>query len=180
MEALFNKISSDINVPITYAGNVVRNIAEWTVGAKPFLGDSWGEFTKTIGGNFIEIGNILSKGGKQLFASPVTVFKSLGEKFETVGQDIITSIDGGLGGTINDITSLIKKPFADFDNTMGSIGKTISERATTVKDTVKKAVTSIWESKLIIFLRIFYSDIIINYSDFFFNNTNDKYLFLRF
>jgi hypothetical protein len=33
---------------------------------------------------------------------------------------------------------------------MGSIGKTISERATTVKDTVKKAVTSIWESKLII------------------------------
>jgi hypothetical protein len=40
--------------------------------------------------------------------------------------------------------------------------------------------TSIWESKLIIFLRIFYSDIIINYSDFFFNNTNDKYLFLRF
>jgi hypothetical protein len=48
-----------------------------------------------------------------------------------------------------------------------------------VKDTVKKAVTSIWESKLIIFLRIFYSDIIINYSDFFLitqmiNNNNNN------
>lgn len=147
MEALFNKISADINVPITYAGNVVRNIAEWTVGAKSFLGDRWGEFTKTIGGNFIDISNILSKGGKQFFASAVTVFKSLGEKFETVGQDIMTSIDGGLGDTVNDITSLIKKPFADFDSTMGSIGKTISEGATTVKDAAKKAATSVWESK---------------------------------
>lgn len=144
---MFGKISNGNYRPITYAGEVMKEIAQWAVGAKDFLGDRMGPFLKNIGEDLLEVAKVLIKGGKYIASPAANAFQTLGGTIANAGREIIQSISGGVNNVITDIKGLVGKPFEDFENAMKTFRQTVSEKAPVVLNAIKDAVLPVWESK---------------------------------
>lgn len=147
-EVVLNKISVGNYRPITYAGEVLKEIAQWAVGAKDFLGDRLGPFLNNIGDDLLEVAKVLIKGGKYIASPAADAFKSLGGTIANAGREIIQAISGDVTNVIGDIKGLIGKPFEDFENALKTVRQTVSEKAPVVLNTIKDAVLPVWERTL--------------------------------
>ncbi|XP_071129970.1 uncharacterized protein [Mytilus edulis] len=147
-EEVFNRISNGNYRPITYAGEVMKEIAQWAVGAKDFLGDRMGPFLKNIGEDLLEVAKVLIKGGKYIATPAVNAFQTLGGTIANAGREIIQSISGDVNNVIGDIKGLVGKPFEDFENALKTVRQTVSEKAPVVLNAIKDAVLPVWEKTL--------------------------------
>ncbi|CAG2213224.1 unnamed protein product [Mytilus edulis] len=147
-EEVFNRISNGNYRPITYAGEVMKEIAQWAVGAKDFLGDRMGPFLKNIGEDLLEVAKVLIKGGKYIATPAVNAFQTLGGTIANAGREIIQSISGDVNNVIGDIKGLVGKPFEDFENALKTVRQTVSEKAPVVLNSIKDAVLPVWEKTL--------------------------------
>ncbi|OPL33339.1 hypothetical protein AM593_01205, partial [Mytilus galloprovincialis] len=144
-EEVINRISNGNYRPITYAGEVMKEIAQWAVGAKDFLGDRMGPFLKNIGEDLLEVAKVLIKGGKYIAKPAVNAFQTLGGTIANAGREIIQSISGDVNNVIGDIKGLVGKPFEDFENALKTVRQTVSEKAPVVLNAIKDAVLPVWE-----------------------------------
>ncbi|XP_063447565.1 uncharacterized protein LOC134727111 [Mytilus trossulus] len=147
-EEVFNRISNGNYRPITYAGEVMKEIAQWAVGAKDFLGDRMGPFLKNIGEDLLEVAKVLIKGGKYIATPAVNAFQTLGGTIANAGREIIQSISGDVNNVIGDLKGIVGKPFEDFENALKTVRQTVSEKAPVVLNAIKDAVLPVWEKTL--------------------------------
>ncbi|XP_076076102.1 uncharacterized protein LOC143046951 [Mytilus galloprovincialis] len=147
-EEVVSKISIGNYRPVTYAGEVMKEIAQWAVGAKDFFGYRLGPFLENIGEDLIKVAKVLIKGGKYIASPAADAFRSLGGSIAKAGREIIQAISGDVNNIIGNLKGLIGKPFDDFENALKTVGQIVSEKAPVVINAIKDAVLPVWERTL--------------------------------
>ena len=149
-EEVLSKISISNYRPVTFAGEVMKEIAQWAVGAKDLFGYRLGPFLENIGEDLIEVAKVLIKGGKYIASPAADAFRSLGGSIAKAGREIIQAISGDVNNIIRKTKGIIGKPFEDFENALKTVGQIVSEKAPVVIIAIKDAVLPVWESKFTI------------------------------
>ncbi|XP_063446970.1 uncharacterized protein LOC134726495 [Mytilus trossulus] len=171
--SLFEEVLSKISIanyrPVTYAGEVMKEIAQWAVGSKDFFGYRLGPFLENIGEDLIEVAKVLIKGGKYIASPAAEAFRSLGGSITKAGREIIQAVKGDVNNIIVNLKGLIGKPFEDFENTLNTVRQIVSEKAPVVIDAIKDAVLPVWEKRNNLHPYIFLSAAVIHEDNY--NNT---------